>query len=247
MFGSTVGPLWGTLLLVLLVAWAALLFGGFLFGKPDAQRTRRMPLRPRIASSLVLVVASWCWLLTTRESAARSFALGIALGMTCGAVGDLCLANMLPLKQPVLAGMGAFGLGHVAYIAAILLFGSGSGFAMGAGRWAALGIWMLMGLAGWYLAVYRGSKPSVLHWTALPYALLLSATAGLASGLALQKIAFLPLALGAALFWVSDLILAARLFSGARFRLIDDVIWLTYGPGQALIVYSIAAALIFGR
>ncbi len=247
MFGSIAGPAWGTVLLVLLVAWAALLFGGFLFGKPDAQRTRRMPLRPRIASSLVLVVAGWCWFVTTRASTARPFALCIALGMTLGAAGDVCLANILPLKQPVLAGMGAFGLGHVAYIAAILLFGSGSGFTMGLARWTALGIWMLMGLIGWYLAVYRGSKPSVLHWAALPYALLLSATAGLASGLALQKVVFLPLALGAALFWLSDLILAARLFGGARFRLIDDVIWLTYGPGQALIVYSVAAALTFGR
>lgn len=247
MFGNIVGPPWGMVLLVLLVAWAALLFGGFLFGKPDAQRTRRMPLRPRIASSLVLVVAGWCLVMATRGSAARLFALCIALGMTLGAMGDVCLANILPLKQPILVGVGAFGLGHVAYIKAILLFESGNSSTMGSVRWAALGIWMLMGLIGWYLVVYRGSKPSILHWIALPYALLLSATAGLASGLALQKMVFLPLALGAALFWVSDLILAARLFSGARFCLIDDVIWLTYGPGQALIVYSVVAALTFGR
>jgi hypothetical protein len=82
-----------------------------------------------------------------------------------------------------------------------------------------------------------------LHWVALPYALLLASTAGVATGLALQDTAFWPMAAGAALFLLSDLILAAQLFNGRRFRLIDDVIWLTYGPGQMLIVYSVAAAL----
>jgi hypothetical protein len=35
--------------------------------------------------------------------------------------------------------------------------------------------------------------------------------------------------------------LAARLFSGVRFRLMEDVVWLTYGPAQMLIVYALAA------
>ena len=65
-----------------------------------------------------------------------------------------------------------------------------------------------------------------------------------ATGLALQVSAFVPLAIGAALFLLSDLILAAELFNGRSFPLIGDVIWLTYGPAQALIVYSVSAALI---
>jgi len=60
----------------------------------------------------------------------------------------------------------------------------------------------------------------------------------LASGLAVQAPAFVPLALGSALFLLSDLILAAQLFSGVHFYLIDDIVWLTYGPAQALIVYT---------
>jgi hypothetical protein len=101
-------------------------------------------------------------------------------------------------------------------------------------------VWLLIGLVGWYIAVYRGQKPTVLHWAALPYALLLASTAGLASGLAVQAPVFVPLALGGALFLLSDLILAARLFSGAHFYLIDDVVWLTYGPAQALLVYAVS-------
>jgi hypothetical protein len=46
-----------------------------------------------------------------------------------------------------------------------------------------------------------------------------------------------PLALGAALFLLSDLILAGELFRGWR-RPGLDVVWLTYGPAQMLIVYS---------
>ena len=41
----------------------------------------------------------------------------------------------------------------------------------------------------------------------------------------------------------SDLILAAQLFNDLSFSLIGDVIWLTYGPGQMLIVYSAATAV----
>jgi hypothetical protein len=81
-----------------------------------------------------------------------------------------------------------------------------------------------------------------VHWVALPYALLLASTAGLGSGLAIQDRRFIPLALGGALFLLSDLILAGDMFSDLFFRLIGDVVWLTYGPAQMLIVYSIGAA-----
>jgi hypothetical protein len=52
---------------------------------------------------------------------------------------------------------------------------------------------------------------------------------------------------GAALFLASDLILANQLFNRKSFPLVGDVIWLTYGPGQALIVASIAAAAQVAR
>ena len=97
---------------------------------------------------------------------------------------------------------------------------------------------LLIGLAGWYFVVFRGQQATALHWAALPYALLLASTAGLASGLALQARSFIPLALGGALFLTSDLILAAQLFNGLSFFLVGSVVWLTYGPAQALIVYT---------
>src|SRR5687768_11880196 len=53
---DTAQNLWLTALLAL---WAALLFGGFALGKPDADHTRRMPRWTRIGSSLALVIAAW--------------------------------------------------------------------------------------------------------------------------------------------------------------------------------------------
>jgi len=225
------------LLLGLLVLWAIFLFGGFLFGKRNAEGTRRM------ASSLTLVVAAWFWYAFTRETSVSGYALLIAVGMTLGFLGDLFLAPVFPIAQPVLAGIAAFGLGHVAYLVALVTFANARGLNAPGPRWIALAIWLLIGAAGWYLVVFRRQKATVLHWAALPYALLLASLAGVATGLALQSAPFVPLAVGAALFLLSDLILAGELFAGLSFPLIGDVIWLTYGPAQALIVYSVASAL----
>jgi len=239
-------PFQRTFLLGLLALWGLLLFGGFVFGRTEATGSQRMPLWTRIASSLVLVVAGWSWYWFSRGTGASQFALLIAIGMTLGFLGDLFMAELLPLAQPVMGGIGAFGLGHVAYIAACLLFGSQHGLDAPGPRWGAWVAWLLVGVVGWYVVIFRGQPPTMptpLHWAALPYALLLASTAGFATGLALQAPAFLSLAIGAGLFLLSDLILAARLFSNFHFFLINDVVWLTYGPGQMMIVYAVGQAL----
>jgi YhhN family len=232
-----------TILAALFAAWAALLFGGFAFGSTTSDRTRRMPTWTRMGSSLILVVIAWLWYAFTRQSPVGTYALLIAVGMSCGCLGDLVLASIIPLREPVLGGMLAFGLGHVAYLVAGLYLGNHFGLEAPLPRFGMLTGWLFIGLAGWYVVIRRGHKAGTLHWAALPYALLLASVAGLFSGLALQSIAFLPAAIGAALFLASDLILANQLFNGRTFPLVGDVIWLTYGPGQALIVASIAGAL----
>ncbi len=229
-------------LIGLALVWAALLFGGLLRRNPRPGQSGRMPLLTRILSSLTLVIAGWSWALFSREGGAAGYAAGLAAGMTFGYVGDLLMARLLPLRAYVLAGMAAFGLGHVAYITAGLRLGTSHGLDAVGPRFIAWAAWLLIGVAGWYLAVARRQKCTALHWAALPYALLLASTAGVATGLALQANVLWPFAAGAALFLLSDLILAAKLFGGARIPCADDVIWLTYGPGQMLIVNSIGAA-----
>jgi hypothetical protein len=247
MFLSLTNPTQRYWLIGLLILWALLLFGGFIFGNA-AEASRRMPTWTRMASSATLVVAAFSWYAFTRNSPAGGYALLIAFGMTFGFIGDLALAGFLPGGRNVIAGIVSFGIGHIFYITAMLRFATAAGLTATGTRWGALGVWLLVGLIGWYVVVLRGANtagitPGVVHWIALPYALLLASTAGLATGLALQDGRFIPLALGAALFLLSDLILAGDMFSGLTFRLIGDVIWLTYGPAQMLIVYSIGAVL----
>ncbi len=227
----------------LLILWAALLFGGALFGRWNADETHRMPTWARMASSFVLVALAWDIHVLHGDQIAP-YSLLIALGMTLGFLGDLFMARLIPVQQHVLGGMGAFALGHIVYIAAIL--GLGDRLAINdtplrLGAWIAL---LLVGAVAWYVVVWKGGKRSPLHIAALPYALLLASTAGFALGMAIQDGRFIPLALGAVLFLASDLILAAQLFNGATFRRIGDVVWLTYGPAQMLIVMSGVTAII---
>ncbi len=234
-------PTQRTWLIGLLVLWAILLFGGFLVGSGDP--ARRMPTWTRMASSATLVLAAWSWVVFTRQTAVSSYALLIAIGMTFGFVGDLWLAGLLPGGRNVIGGIAAFGIGHVFYITAFLRYSNATGLIDATPRWGALAVWLLIGTLGWYLIVFRGQPPTLVTWIALPYALLLASTAGLATGMALQDGRFVPLAIGAALFLLSDLILAGELFAGLDFPLIGDVVWLTYGPAQMLIVYSVGYAL----
>jgi hypothetical protein len=245
-------------LTLLLIVWAVLLFGGFIFGKSNPERTRRMPTWTRLSSSFVLVIAAWVWvptLLSLLDYGRVRSGLGffeitgffnwlsictmlIAVGMTLGFIGDIFMS-----RSNLIGGLSSFGLGHIAYIAAFILFGNlllnNSIMRIGA-----LLVWLIIGVIAWYITVYRSQPRTPLHWEALAYCLLLSSTAGFATGLALQRAEFIPLAIGAALFLFSDLLITVQLFMHKTFYLIDDVVWLTYGPAQALIVYWVYGALL---
>lgn len=227
--------------------WAALLGGAMLVGNWQSHGGA-WPTGLRMGSSVVLVITAWWAYASLRAAAVGPFALAIALGMTAGAIGDFFNAGLLgfvPLADPTLGGIVAFALGHVAYITGCIWFARAAGLS---GRWAmfiSVGLWQLIGLVGWYAVVMLGTERRPLVWPALPYSLLLAGTAGVTAGLALQQARLFPLALGAALFLASDLILAFELFRGP-FAYDTECVWLTYGPGQMLIVFSIlpAAALL---
>jgi hypothetical protein len=191
-----------------------------------------------MASSLTLVLAAWISFGDCAAQKTRRFCAGIALGMTLGFIGDLCMASLIPIREPVLAGMGAFGLGHLAYLGAMVIMADLGRQGARAKIYLAWLCWMLVGLIGWSIIVYPSSAPAALRWAALPYTLLLASTAGFASGLAVLARPFKFLAFGAALFFVSDLILAGQMFERFQFHVLVSPVWLTYGPGQMLIVYG---------
>jgi hypothetical protein len=108
----------------------------------------------------------------------------------------------------------------------------------------AVAVWLLVGFTGWYALVWHGQEAGPAHALALPYALLLAGTAGVATGMAWQNRMMIPLALGSALFLLSDLLIAAREFGALRLPMHGHMVWLTYGPAQMLIVYTAGAAIM---
>jgi hypothetical protein len=268
MFPDSLKPV----VMILWLIWAALLFGGFIFGTTNKEGTRRIPRWNRLGSSLALVVAAWFYFWIAKDLRNPDTILYIpleliffiALGMTLGCLGDFFMAEIFPIKNYVLGGIGSFGLGHIAYIIGAISIYIQTNTPL-VSTFPLFIIWWPIAVGLWYMVVYRGSEKSGLHYAALPYAILLASTAAIATATTLQvqdKILldtslativnvtvlnwWFPalMTIGATLFLISDLILATRLFNHARSRLIDDVVWLTYGPGQMLIVYSVIAPVL---
>lgn len=223
--------------------WGGLLFGSYVLCKPQPPRHNRIPVGVDLLSSGALVGAAWALRSATGSGPVRRFATRIAVGMTIGAVSDVLMKINVP------AGMAGFSLGHIAYISGILGLSDALGGSSPLRRYGAWAGWIGLGLLGWALVVHAGPKSGrPLSWAALGYCVLLASTAGVATGLMLQRPRYAPLVVGGTLFVLSDLIIAMRIFNPELFSRIPasvrgDIVWLTYGPAQALIVNSVLVAL----
>ncbi len=150
----------------------------------------------------------------------------IVAGLALGAWGDFCLSR--PGQGAFLAGMGAFGLGHLAYAAVFL----------GAG--GPLSPYWLAGLGALALSTefWLAPRTGALRWPVRAYAAIIALMALAASTLGLTLAAA-----GAFLFLLSDLLLALDLFllppQAARAAL-RRTLWVAYWGGQALILLGMA-------
>ena len=235
---------WAWILYALFALELALLAGGLAFGKLNAEQTGRLPRPLRMLLSALLVLAAFIgWQAGARGTPVQTYAGLIFLGMAAGFLGDLIMARLIPVPERVLFGMGAFGLGHLFYLAAFLHLA----FRSGVGQ-----LWLplftlagVLGLCGWawYTQVRRPGGSRALNAGSLAYGLLVGAMAALAIVLAGQDSHYLPLAAGAMLFLISDFVLGNWVIRGHVWRSVNDVIWAAYVSGQLLIVYSVAAAL----
>lgn len=222
--------------------WSGSLLGSYAVGVAGSAGGSRIPKPMALFSSATLVAAAWLIRSARRKGPAADYSHQIAKGMTWGFVGDLCMTFSVPL------GMATFGIGHIEYIRGMLRLLKAEGGRLGPGQVAAWLTWLGIGVGAWLGVVRCGPKGDLpLAWAALLYTLLLASTAGVASGLLLRKGRYAPLALGSAMFLVSDLVIALRLFQPALFAEIPaairaDLVWLLYGPGQALIVSSALCA-----
>lgn len=230
---------------VLWLAWAMMLAVALCARVVDNDRLSSIETALKASSSAVLVAAAW-FLATTSPPPVHRIAVLIAIGMTLGCSGDASplLGHLWPDPQRTLTNMVLFGIGHVAYISACahlrrlderthrcVVF------------WGAIVLWLFIGTVAWYQAAWIGPYHDVMKMPALAYTLLLATTVGVTSGLALQNLRYVPMAVGSVLFLVSDLLLAIWIFHD-RFYSPFDLVWLTYGVGQMLIVYGSTWAMM---
>jgi len=228
----------------LLVICGALLAGGFLVGRLDQARINRIPRLNKLLSSVILLASA---LLIWRTAAAQTPLAGTAallcVGMAFSLLGDVIMAQLLPLRQYVLFGMAAFGLAQVSYILAFVGLGRSLSLTDSTARLACLAGAYVIGVALWWRLVFSRRQSPALNVASLGYCLLLLTMAGLAMSVAVQEPRLTMLAAGGWLFVASDLLLGHRLFRRRHFLLMGDLVWMTYISGQALIVYSTGAAL----
>jgi len=233
-----------TLLCLLLAVWAALLILGFVFGRLDKERINRIPRTNKILSSLILVICALIWWRAGASGTPLStYAALLFFGMAFSFLGDLIMAQLLPLPQYVLFGIGAFGVAHVLYIISYLRLGGVLGLQDDRSRAIGLAVLFVLAVVLWWALIRSPQTDAVLNYGSLVYALLIAVMAGLAVSLALQEPRFAPLALGAVLFLISDAFLGHRLFQGGAFLLVGDLVWMTYIVGQLFIVFSTATGL----
>lgn len=217
-----------------------LLVVGFALGKDNEDRTARIWRPFKLATSVVLVgVAVWQWLGPAAGTALASAAGLLALGMTFGCLGDLILAQVIPVPRPrLLFGILAFGVGHVLYILAFIQVAAGVGLRNPVTLVWVWGGYVVAAVVLWRWLVYSPKAPGFLNYAALGYAALIAVMTGVGEGLAVQDGHFWPTAFGGMLFLLSDLLLGNREFRDHRWFLVHDVVWVTYIAGQALIVLT---------
>lgn len=151
----------------------------------------------------------------------------VVAGLALGAFGDLCLSR--PGQGVFLVGMGAFGVGHLAY--ALQFWSTGGPLPP---LWLA-GLGVLAFSTELLLAPHTGT----LRWPVRAYTVLITvmALAAATHGLTLATA-------GALLFLLSDLLLSLDLFvlpANAARPALRRTLWAAYWGGQALILLGMAS------
>ena len=158
----------------------------------------------------------------------------IVLGLALGSAGDFALSR--PGKAAFLAGMAAFAAGHLAYALAFWQRGAVlGGPALGPLEIAALALLALLLLSTEY---WLAPRTGALRGPVRGYGLVIGAMA--VSVLVLPaNVGDTFLRAGAALFLLSDTLLALRLFvanAPRQQRLLSLAVWPSYWLGQVLIL-----------
>lgn len=225
---------------VLWLTWLGLLLSSFVAGFTSDHWWSLARLDLRTVSCLVLVLCAWRFWRRSNSGLAGTTLLLVAIGMTLGFYGDSHVGTRLwwpPMPSPIVGGIVFFGLGHVAYVLASVVVARQFAIRLGRTGWFTVLVWQVTGLIGWAAIALTSDQSIELRLPTLAYTLLVAGTPGLAFAVALKLRKLWVWAVGAGLFFASDLLLAWQLFHGA-FTLIDEFTWICYGFGQMMIVFG---------
>jgi uncharacterized membrane protein YhhN len=221
--------------------WAIplLLIIGFATGQYNADRTSRIPRLFKLSTSFILVLyAGALWLDRSWPAA-----LMIFWGMLCGFTGDLILAEVIRVPNRLVFGIVVFGIGHVFYVSAFVQQAYNLSLSDPFGGTVLWAAFVIIASILWIALIYNPRQSRLLNVGSLIYAWLISIMAGTATSLAIQSHEdphFILTAIGGLLFLASDLILGNRELRGHKWFLVNDVVWVIYITGQALIVLTSA-------
>ncbi len=201
---------------------AAVYFRGFCFRGPSVWKTVT-----KVAAIAPLVV------FVAMQGGAGFLLLALCLCLA----GDFFLS--LDGDTPFLAGVGAFALGHVAYIALFLTHPLVEPAVIGQMPFMLVNVVLLGGAIGVAPMLFRGAGP--LRFAVMGYVPMIVGMGIAGLGFALQ----MPhVTIGALLFVASDLVLGLEMFvlkTGTwAARLAPFWVWATYWSAQVLLVLELA-------
>ena len=188
-------------------------------------------------ASLAFILVGVC---AASRGEIHEFEMAVLAGLVLGAIGDVALLS----EHGFLAGLGAFLLGHLAYVVAVGSYLPPSAWPHAAGAYALVPIVVGLGVLAWLWPKLGSLRIPVIAYVAVILAMVIAALAllrsdapALAGVSARRRDLF---AAGAVLFFASDLAVARDKFVAKGF--VNRVWGLpVYYAGQLLIAWSLAS------
>ncbi len=229
------------MLIVIFVLFQLTLFAIGIFGPwrdpPERKTNGRLPRPIRMLLSFSLLVAAFIvWQSGAKQT---TYAQWVCFGMFASFIGDLIMAQLIPLPNRLIGGMIAFGIAHALYITAyISTIGQSLDSAL-VGLFTGLLFYCSLTVLTWWFLIRNPQKETAINIGALVYGLWISVMASFAFALAVSVGgAFWLTAIGGLIFVVSDFLIGITDIRGIAIKNANDWIWLTYIAGQMGIVYA---------